>query len=75
MAILRRSAAPPAAPAPAAPALGKKLMRRVELRGSPGEPYWYMETLSDHDAIATLARNFRPARNPQLFHVVDRYER
>lgn len=49
---------------------GVKMMRRIELKDSPGEPHWYMDTMSDFDALNLLAGRFRPRRPMALFHVV-----
>jgi hypothetical protein len=51
------------------------MMRRVELKSSSIGKHWYMETLTDYDAIHRLAGAFKPRANPANFHVVDRYAR
>ena len=71
----RRNSASPALPKQVDTGVGELLMRRVEFKGRPRNPFWYFETLTDHDAIHKLCNNFKPRLNPETLHVTHRYSR
>lgn len=71
MIFIRRRPAPAK---PSQPHLGTKMMRRVEIKGSPREPHWYVECTTDHDALHRIASAKGLNLRGDQLHIVERYK-
>lgn len=68
--VIRRSrVSPPQTIAP----LGVKMMRRVEVKGSPREPHWYVDSTTDHEAIHKVSSAKGLNLRADQLHITHRY--
>jgi hypothetical protein len=78
MTILRRTrGASPATPAgtpTTSTHLGVKMMRRVEVVGSPREPHWYVDCTTDHDALRCVSSAKGLGLRADQLRIVERYK-
>lgn len=74
MVVIRRRPAPATPVLATSTHLGVRMMRRVEIKGSPREPHWYVECTTDHDALHRIASAKGLKLRGDQLHIVERYK-